>query len=133
MQEPHWHHLNTAQEQGVLVITLKGRDFQDEQTAQAILNELHRAVTQYAADKVIIDFQNIKYISSVAFRPLLSLRRKMQELNGRLMLCSLSKLVGDVFYTTKLVDTSGTAAAPFEMAPDVPSAIDRLTNKVTPP
>jgi anti-sigma B factor antagonist len=132
MQEPNWHYLITTLEQGVLVITLKGTEFQDEQTAQGILDELHRAVMQFATDKVAINFENIKYISSVAFRPLLSLRRKMQELNGRLLLCGLSKFVGDVFYTTKLVDATGTAAAPFEMAPDVPSAIARLTDQAAP-
>ncbi len=128
MPPPQCAHLWSHVQEGVLVLTLTESQFQDEKTAEAILQEMQEMVTYYAARKVAIDFQNVKYISSVAFRPLLNLRRKLQELGGRLILCGLSHVVGDVFYTTRLVSATGEFAAPFEMRPDVASAIARLNS-----
>jgi anti-sigma B factor antagonist len=129
MPEPAYRYLKCQPDQGVLVLTLLETEFQDEKVAQALLDEMHQAVDYHVARKVVIDFQNVKYISSVAFRPLLSIRRKMQEMRGRLLLCGLSRVIGDVFYTTRLIDNTGGFAAPFEMEPDAVAAVERLNRE----
>jgi anti-anti-sigma factor len=117
----------------VQVLTFTTRQIQDEKTAEAILLELLELIEQNRSRKVVIDLQNIKYISSVAFRPLLNIRRKLQEMGGRLVLCGLSSVIGDVFYTTKLVSADGSFAAPFELEPDASAAIARLNSDEAPP
>src|SRR5207244_4041391 len=78
MSEPHFRHLKSRVEQGVLVLTLTEAQLQDEKIAESLLHELMTAVDQAATGKVVIDFSHLKYLSSVAFRPLLNLRRKLQ-------------------------------------------------------
>src|SRR5438552_14479288 len=124
--------LTSRIDHGVLVVTFTTKHIQDEKISEAILQELTILIDQHRACKLVIDFQNIKYISSVAFRPLLNIRRKLNGIGGRLVLCGLSQVVGDVFYTTKLVSPDGSFAAPFEMERDVPSAIARLNSDAPP-
>ncbi len=122
-------HVDCRLEHGGLVLTIKETHLQEEKLVEGLLQEMNRAVDHYGARRVIVDMNRLKYLSSVAFRPLLALRRKMLEINGRLVLCGLSSVVGDVFYTTRLVDATGKFSAPFEMADDVPAALARLNTQ----
>jgi anti-anti-sigma factor len=124
MTQTAYHHLQSRIEQGVLVLTVTAPTIQDEGLAEALREELLAAVA--GAAQVVIDFQHTKYLSSVAFRPLLSLRQRLRETGGRLILCGLSAAIGDVFYTTRLVDESGSFSAPFQLEPDVAAAVARL-------
>jgi anti-anti-sigma factor len=126
MSEPQPRHLKSSIEQGILVLTITETQLQNEAQTETLLHEMLAAVSSLRVPKLVSNFQHIKYISSVAFRPLLHLRRKVQEAAGRMVLCGLTPVVGDVFYTTRLVSPDGSFAAPFEMEPDVASAIARL-------
>jgi anti-anti-sigma factor len=128
MPDAAYRHLKSAIENDVLVLSIVDAQLQDEQVANALLQESLQIIQETGAKKVVFDFQKLKYMSSVAFRPFLSLRRTLNEAGGRLVLCGLSNAVGDIFYTTKLVSSSGSMAAPFEMAPDVKTAVARLNN-----
>jgi anti-anti-sigma factor len=127
MSAAPFRHVAGRVEQGVLVLTILETQLQEEKVADSLLQELLRLLDEHQADKVVVDFHRIQYVSSVAFRPLLHLRRRLQERGGRLVLCCLSKVIGDVFYTTRLVSTEGSVAAPFELAPTVAEAVARLS------
>ena len=133
MPEVRTTYVTSRIDQEVQVLTFTTKHIQDEKTADAILLELLELIEHNRSRKVVIDLQNIKYISSVAFRPLLNIRRKLHEMGGRLVLCGLSSVVGDVFYTTKLVSADGSFAAPFELEPDATAAIARLNSDEAPP
>lgn len=128
MPEAQNRHLKSTVEQGVLVLTITETELQDEKLADSLLWELLAQVAHHKLNKVVLDLHNIKYVSSVAFRPFLSLHRKLQEMDStsRLILCGLSSMVGDVFYTTRLISRTGSFDAPFEMAVDVPAALARF-------
>src|SRR5690348_9329016 len=114
MAEPHYHHLKANLDQAVLVLTITETELQDEKLADALGEEFLDAVAQFAAHRVVVDMRRLKYVSSVAFRPLLRLRSKLQDSGGRLLLCGLTPLVGDIFYTTKMLNKSGVFEAPFQ-------------------
>ena len=126
MPESATRHLQVRQEDGVLVLTITDVRVEGEDAAEALRQEMLAAVAEAGADKVVVNFQHTRYISSAAFRPLLSLRRRLQEANGRLMICGLNPVVGDVFYTTKMVSPDGSSVAVFEMEPTVAAAVARL-------
>jgi anti-anti-sigma factor len=128
MPDASYRHLKSAIQNEVLVLTILDAQLQDEQVAGALLQESLQVIQETGVKKVVFDFQKLKYMSSVAFRPFLSLRKSLNEGGGRLILCGLSSAVGDIFYTTKLVSQSGSMTAPFEMAPDVKTAVARLNN-----
>ena len=130
MAEAQYRLFRVNPEGDVLVLTLTEQQVEGDAIAQALQRELLAAVTAADARKVVVDFQNVHYISSVAFSPLLALRRHLNGQKGRLVVCGLNPMVGDIFYTTKMVSPTGTFAAPFEMQPDVPAAVAVLK---TPP
>jgi anti-anti-sigma factor len=125
MAENQYRHLTARVEETVLVLTITETALQDEAVADGLLQELLDALAQSALN-VVVDMHNLKYVSSVAFRPLLRLRGKLQESGGRMILCGLTPAVGDIFYTTRMLSPSGSFVAPFQMEPDLAAAVDRL-------
>ena len=87
-------------------------------------------MAQAAVNRVVIDLQHARYLSSVAFWPLLSLRRQLLDAGGRLVICGLSGDIEDVFMTTKMISPGGEVDAPFEVAPDAAAAVARLLEEV---
>ena len=61
--------------------------------------------------------------------PLAVTEAKIQ--NGKLIICGLTGAVEEVFTTTKMVSSSGSMNAPFEMAPDREAAVARLAGVET--
>jgi anti-anti-sigma factor len=118
--------LHTSLEQGVLVLTIAQSRLQGEEIAHDLREEMGRAVEQAKCNRVVIDLRQVRYLSSVAFWPLLSLRKQLLEAGGRLIICGLSGDVEDVFATTKMISTDGAADAPFDVAVDVAAAAARL-------
>jgi anti-anti-sigma factor len=123
MPEPHYRLLHVNTEDDVLVLTIAVEQVEGDSVSLDLQRELLAAAASSGLSRVIVDFQNVRYISSVAFSPLLALRRHLTAVQGRMLVCGLSTLVGDIFYTTKMVDPTGKFRAPFEMRPDVPTAL----------
>lgn len=126
MSAPNYELIQPVTAKGVLVLKLVGPDLQDEETADKLQQELLSVVDDFSADRVILDFQKIRFLSSVSFKPLLHLRKKLLEREGRMILSGLSSPVGDIFYTTRMVSSSGSSAAPFEFEQHLAVAIDRI-------
>lgn len=126
MPEPTTY-LTCTVENGVLVMRVKESQIEGENVAARLKDEMDDAVTQHAAKLVVLDLSSCRYVSSIAFWPLLAMRRRLAEQGGRMIICGLKGLVYDVFTSTKMVSSSGTTAAPFEMATDRTAAIARLT------
>ena len=119
-------YLEASVEQGVLVLTVTQRQIEGEDVAAALKAELLATVDRHQLNKVVLDLSNTRYVSSIAFWPLLTLRRQLADQNGKLILCGLTGAVEEVFTTTKMVSSSGSMNAPFEMAADREAAVARL-------
>ncbi|HEV3118229.1 MAG TPA: STAS domain-containing protein [Gemmataceae bacterium] len=126
MSQPQHPHVRAGTEQGVLVLTFLDKELRDEPQCAMIRQEFHDALTRSGDRKIVVDFRNVQFVSSVAFRPLLSLRRLVHDTGARLVLCNLSEMVADVFQATRLLASTQAAAAPFEAKTDLPSAIAYL-------
>jgi anti-anti-sigma factor len=127
MPEP-LQYLEREIEHGVLVLTITHRQIEGEETAQGLKQDLLAAVAESGLTKVVLDLRNTRYVSSIAFWPLLTLRRQLTEQGGRLLICGLTGAVQDVFTSTKMVSLSGALNAPFEVAPDRVTAVNRLAS-----
>ena len=113
-------------DQGVLVLTIAQSRIQGEEAAQQLREEMQLALEATGFNCVIVDFQNVRYLSSVAFWPLLSLRRQLFNAGGRLMICGLTGDIEILFLTTKMISSGGTVDAPFEVAADAASAVEKM-------
>jgi anti-anti-sigma factor len=118
--------LETTIEDGVLVLTIVRQQIEGEDLAAGLKQELLAEVARSGLNRVVLDLRNTRYVSSVAFWPLLALRRQLNEQGGRLLLCGLTGAVHDIFTSTRMITSSGSLNAPFEVAPDRATAVARL-------
>lgn len=79
---------------GVTVLAPSGRI--DTTTSGRVEERVRRTVDEGARD-LVIDFSNVEYISSAGLRVLLVLAKRMRDLDGRLVLCSMPESVRQVF------------------------------------
>jgi len=103
-------------EGGVTVVALAGRV--DSLTA----GELEPRLLEYAsgrAPRLVVDLQGVEYISSAGLRVLLCLVSRLREIQGELVLCSLTHSVREVF------ELAGFMAI-FAVEPTRPLALARL-------
>jgi anti-sigma B factor antagonist len=94
--------------------------------AETLRGEFMNRVGAARARHVVIDLSPVHYLSSAGFRPLLSLLKDVRSAGGRMVLCGLRPEVAEVFRYTRLISTSGSGPAPFEVQPDVRAAVTEL-------
>jgi anti-anti-sigma factor len=119
-------------ENGVLVLTIIRQQIEGEDLAAGLREDLLAAVTHSRLNRVVLDLRNTRYVSSVAFWPLLTLRRQLNDQGGKLLLCGLTGAVHDIFTSTKMITGSGSLNAPFEVVPDRATAVARLAGTPEP-
>jgi anti-anti-sigma factor len=127
MSEPQPPCLEAALENGVLVLTVIRRQIEGDEVARRLREEMLAAVSRHPTNRVVIDLKNTHYVSSIAFWPLLALRRQLHTAGGRLLICGLTGMVEDIFTSTKMVSSGGAFNAPFEVAADRAEAVARLS------
>ncbi len=110
----------------VLVLRINESQVMGDTVADAVRDEFLSLYQQTGAIHVVIDMEQVAYLSSAGIRPLLALNKEVREREGRLVLCNLKSDVEGVFVATRLISTSRVVAATFEKHADVPSAIASL-------
>jgi anti-anti-sigma factor len=116
----------------VIVLKLADSQILGDEMADVLRDEMLALVVQSQAQNVVLDFSKVTFLSSSGFRPLLSLHRLLRQQNGKLILCCLSPEVFEIFEVTRLISPKGLTRAPFEVFPDVPSAVASLYPPGTP-
>ena len=114
----------------VLVIRIESPQLIGEAVADVLRDEFLAARRAVDARNVVVDFQQVTYLSSASFRPLLSLLREVRAQGGRLVLCNLQPYVHEVFSVTRLISSHGNTPAAFEVQTDLLAAIASLTAPV---
>jgi anti-anti-sigma factor len=122
-------HLMVRDEHGVLILTLTEPNLQGDKLAKSLRQELLTAITANPSRKVVLDFQRVKSLSSEIFRPLVTLRHKLEESKGKLVICSLSPEVTRAFSATRLMSSVRSSTSTFQVQPNVPAAVASLTDE----
>jgi anti-sigma B factor antagonist len=86
----------------VTVVNFVDRKILDEQNIQIIGEQLFSLVEDSGRRKVLLNFSNVEYLSSAALAKLITLNKKLQQVNGRLVLCNIDPQIYEVFEITKL-------------------------------
>jgi anti-anti-sigma factor len=107
----------------VIVLRVNEAQVMGDTVADAVRDEFLALYQHSGAVHVVIDMEQVSYLSSAGIRPLLALNREVREREGRLLLCNLSHDVEGVFLATRLISSSRAVPATFEKQPDVPSAV----------
>jgi anti-anti-sigma factor len=122
MTQPTPSHLQCP----VVALTITCNQILGDDLADELRDQLLAIAVQSQAQNVVLDLHKVTFLSSAGFRPLLSLHRLLRQQNGKLLLCCLSPEVLEIFEVTRLISTKGATRAPFEVYPDVPSAVASL-------
>jgi anti-anti-sigma factor len=126
MSEPNLPHLRCRRQNGVLVLTVTVGRIQEDHLADELRRSFLEAVAYHDGTRVVLDFGAVEYLTSTAFRPLISLHRKLQEKRGRLVLCNLAPHLAEVLLVTRLISADPARPGPFEWAVDLPTALSQL-------
>ena len=100
--------LSSTDKDGVTVATFVGRlDTNTAPAAQAKLDEM----VDGGAQKLLIDFTALDYISSAGLRVLLVTAKKLKKASGTMRLCGLNETVQEIFDVSgfsTMLNVSGT-------------------------
>ena len=86
----------------VTVVNFVDRKILDEQNIQIIGEQLFSLVEEVGRRKILLNFGNVEYLSSAALGKLITLNKKLQAAQGKLILCNIDAQIYEVFEITKL-------------------------------
>jgi anti-sigma B factor antagonist len=101
-QAPRRRRLEVEDIGDVTVVNFVDRKILDEQNIQIIGEQLFSLVDELGRRKILLNFQNVEFLSSAALGKLITLNRKLQGVGGRLVMCGIAKEIREVFEITKL-------------------------------
>ena len=86
---------------GINIFRLIGR--LDSSTSKELEDELIRAISG-ESNKIIINFENLEYISSAGLRVVFEAHHNLLKEDGQVILCSMPKPIREIFQTTRVDD-----------------------------
>ena len=86
----------------VTVVNFSDTTILDTLQVEEIGEQLYALVDQKACKRLVLDFSNVKLLSSSAIGVLITLRKKLDQIKGQVVLCSLKKDLSKVFKITRL-------------------------------
>ena len=84
---------------GIKIFRLKGR--LDSNTSPELEDKLFQAISD-GSKKIIVDFENLDYISSAGLRLVIKVNRAILREDGRLILCAMQNYIRELFKTTEI-------------------------------
>jgi anti-sigma B factor antagonist len=86
----------------VTVVNFVDKKILDEQNIQMIGDDLFRLVDELGRRKILLNFSNVEFMSSAALGKLIRLHQRLAAVQGKLILCNISKGILEIFTLTKL-------------------------------
>ena len=100
--QPRRRRLEVEQIGDVTVVNFIDRKILDEQNIQVIGEQLFGLVDEEGCRKLLLNFNNVEFLSSAALGKLITLNKKLQAAKGKLILCNIDPQIHEVFEITKL-------------------------------
>jgi len=124
-----YRHISAREDDGVLILAVELARVDRYELAESMGAELIEAVLGKTSPKVIVDLEKVTYISSVGYGPLISLRGRVREAGGRLILCGLAGVVKEMFEATRLLINPHSPKSLFEFAETREQAVAALRER----
>lgn len=121
------HSLVSFEEVGdVHVVTPLVTNMRDANNCLAIRDLLIEYGRSRRPEKVLIDLSQVRFMSSVGVRVLVSLLREVCEVQGRIMVCSLNGELRGVLFVCSLISDDMNQPGPLEVATNRDDGLARL-------
>lgn len=87
----------------MMVCRFTGRDLiLDEPCVQSVREHLDQLIDEDRHRKLVLDFSNVAFLSSVTRNVLILLHKRLKALGGWLIICKMSDQIREIFEITKL-------------------------------
>ena len=86
----------------VSVVQFMERKILDELSIKEIGEELFELVDVHSKHRLLLNFQQVEFLSSAALGKLITLNKKVRAVRGELRLCCIHPDIAEVFRITKL-------------------------------
>jgi len=103
---------------GATIISFADEKILEETDIRALQESIMSVIEQTERINLILDFSNVRFLSSAVLGLLIRISKKIYERNGQLRLCSISPKIYEVFKITRLTkvfdiykDTAAAAAS----------------------
>ena len=87
---------------GILTIVFNDARILDEAKLEQLSRDLMEVLNKTTEERVILDFRNVKFMSSSMLGKLVQVHKKANEFKVKLKLCSIDPEIRQVFKITKL-------------------------------
>jgi anti-sigma B factor antagonist len=87
---------------GVLVVTFTDSSILDTAAIEQLGRNLYQLTDVQNRQKLILDFSNVKFLSSQALGVLLTLHKKVRDIKGEVVMCGLKPELKKIFAITNL-------------------------------
>ena len=102
------------------IISFTDEKILEEKDIKELRESIMSIVGQAERIKLILDFGNVRFLSSAVLGLLIRLSKRIYEQGGQLKLCNINPKIFEVFKITRLTTT-------FDIHKDVESAIEDLS------
>jgi anti-sigma B factor antagonist len=86
----------------ITIVNFIDRKILDEQNIQKIGEDLFSLVDELGRKKILLNFNNVEYLSSAALGKFITLNKKVAASKGKLVMCNITDDIYEVFEITKL-------------------------------
>jgi anti-sigma B factor antagonist len=94
--------LSSYSKDGILLVVFDDARILDEVKLEQVSNDLMEMLNKTTEERVILDFRNVKFMSSSFLGKLVQVHKKTVEFKVKLKLCSIDPEIRQVFKITKL-------------------------------
>jgi anti-anti-sigma factor len=94
--------LTSYAKDGILTVLFDDARILDESKLEQVGADLMEMLNQTTEERVILDFRNVKFMSSSMLGKLVQVHKKCGEFKVKLKLCSISPEIRQVFKITRL-------------------------------
>lgn len=102
------------------IVTLTDENILEENDIRALQESIMPVVEQAERINLILDFQNVRFLSSAVLGLLIRISKRIYERAGQLRLCNIDPRIHEIFKITRLTKV-------FDIYQDVESAAESLS------
>ena len=96
------HRLEVENNGEVTLVNFIDRKILDEQNIQKIGEDMFSLVDELHRKKILLNFDNVEYLSSAALGKFRTMNRKVNAAGGKLVLCNVNDDIYETFEITRL-------------------------------
>jgi len=102
------------------IVTLTDEKILEENDIRAVQDSIMPVIDQSERMNLVVDFQNVRFLSSSVLGLLIRISKKIYERDGELRLCNINPKIHEIFKITRLTKV-------FDIYPDIESATEGLS------